>query len=88
MRSYEGVLASYLPPTTEPFSCFGEEEPGLGPLYGDELLLVDTSLFCRDRDRDRGRGASDAAVRESLSRSADRSTAEGGKGNASGNPVM
>lgn len=86
MLSYEGVLASYLPPTTEPFSCFGEEDPGLGPLYGDELLLVETSLFWRDRDR--GRGASDAAVRESLSRSAARSTAEGGKGNASGNPVM
>lgn len=79
-------MASYLPPTTEPFSCFGEEDPGLAPLYGEELLLVETSLFWRDRER--GRDVSDAAVRESLSRSAVRSTAEGAKGNDSGNPVM
>lgn len=81
-------MASYLPPTAEPFSCFGgEEDPGLGPPYGDELLLLlETSLLWRDRDS--GRGASDAAVSESLSRSAVRSTAEGGSGNASGNPVM
>lgn len=82
-------MASYLPPIAEPFSCFGgEEDPGLGPPYGDELLLLlDTSLLWRDRDR--GRDASDAAaVSESLSRSAVRSTAEGGRGNASGKPVM
>lgn len=32
--SYEGVLASYLPITVDPFpfSCFGEEQPGVGPL--------------------------------------------------------
>lgn len=40
------------------------------------------------RERERGRGVSDGAVSGSRSRSWGRSTAEGGKGNASGNPVM
>lgn len=31
LHSYEGVLASYRP-TTLPFSCLGEEQPGVGPL--------------------------------------------------------
>lgn len=86
--SYEGVLASYLPRTEEslPFSCLGEEHPGVGPLYGEELLLVEVGLW--DRDRARGRGVSDGVVRGSRSRSGGRSTAEGGNGNASGNPVM
>lgn len=59
--SYEGVLASYLPPTAEllPFSCLGEEHPGLGPLYGEELLLVEVGLWGRDR------GVSDGVVRRS-----------------------
>lgn len=40
------------------------------------------------RDRERGRGLSDGVVRGSRSRSGRRSAAEGGNGNASGNPVM
>lgn len=31
LHPYEGVLASYRP-TTLPFSCLGEEQPGVGPL--------------------------------------------------------
>lgn len=86
--SYEGVLASNLPPTVEalPFSCLGEEHPGVGPLYGEEPLLVEAGLWGRDSVR--GRGVSDGVVRGSRSRSEGRSTAAGGKGNASGNPVM
>ncbi|KAF3860321.1 hypothetical protein F7725_000576 [Dissostichus mawsoni] len=49
--SYEGVLASYLPMTTEPFSCLGEEHPGVGPRYGEELLLVEVGLQGRDKER-------------------------------------
>lgn len=88
VHSYEGVLASYLPTTAEPlpFSCLGEEHPGVGPLYGEELLLVEVGR-CR-RDRERGRGVSDGVVRESRSRSGGRKPAEGVNGNASGNPVM
>lgn len=88
LYSYEGVLASYLPPTVEPlpFSCFGEEQPGVGPLYGEELLLVEVGLWGRDSER--GRGVSDGVVRGSRSRSGLRSAAEGGNGKASGNPVM
>lgn len=69
-----------------PFSCLGEEHPGVGPLYGEELLLVEVGLWGRDRER--GRGVSDGVVRGSRSRSGGRSAAEGGNGNASGNPVM
>lgn len=54
----------------------------MGPLYGEELLLVEVGLWGRDR------GVSDGVVRRSRSRSGGRSAAEGGKGNASGNPVM
>lgn len=36
----------------------------------------------------RGSGVSDGVVRESRSRSGGRRAAEGGNGNASGNPVM
>lgn len=34
LHSYEGDLASYRPTTVEPlpFSCLGEEQPGVGPL--------------------------------------------------------
>lgn len=84
--SYEGVLASYLPMTTEPFSCLGEEHPGVGPRYGEELLLVEVGL--QGRDKERGRGVSDGVVIGSRSRSGGRSAAEGGNGKASGNPVM
>lgn len=80
--------AFYLPTTAEPllFSCFGEEHPGVGPLYGEELLLVEVGLCSRDRES--GRGVSDGVVRASRSRSGGRRAAEGGNGNASGNPVM
>lgn len=84
--SYEGVLASYLPMNTEPFSCLGEEHPGVGPRYGEELLLVEVGL--QGRDKERGRGVSDGVVIGSRSRSGGRSAAEGGNGKASGNPVM
>lgn len=60
----------------------------MGPLYGEELLLVEVGLWGRERERERGRGVSDGVVRGSRSRSGGRSTAEGGNGNASGNPVM
>lgn len=69
-----------------PFSCLGDEHPAVGPLYGEELLLVEVGRCGIDRER--GRGASDAAVRGSRSRSGGRSTAEGGNGNARGNPVI
>lgn len=58
----------------------------MGPLYGEELLLVEVGLWGMDSES--GRGVSDGVVRGSRSRSGGRSTAEGGKGNASGNPVM
>ena len=58
----------------------------MGPLYGEELLLVEVGRCCRDRVR--GRGVSDGVVRGSLSRSGGRWAADGGNGNASGNPVM
>lgn len=85
--SYEGVLASYRPTTAEPvpFSCLGDEHPAVGPLYGEELLLVEVGRCGIDRDR--GSGGSDAAGGGSLSRSGGRSTA-GGNGNARGNPVI
>lgn len=70
----------------EPFSCLGEEHPGVGPLKGEELLLVEVGLWGSDRDE--GKGVSDGVVRGSRSRSGGRSMAEGGNGNASGNPVM
>jgi len=69
-----------------PFSCLGEEHPGVGPLYGEELLLVEVGLWGRDKES--GKGVSDGVVRESRSRSGGCSAAEGGNGNASGNPVM
>lgn len=69
-----------------PFSCLGDEHPADGPLYGEELLLVEVGRWGIDRER--GREVSDAVVRGSLSRSGGRSTAEGGNGNARGNPVM
>lgn len=69
-----------------PFSCLGVEHPGVGPLYGEELLLVEVGRW--DRVRERGRGLPDGAVRWSRSRSVGRSAAEGGNGNARGNPVM
>lgn len=86
--SYEGVLASYLPTNAGPlpFSCLGEEHPGVGPLYGEELLLVEVGLWVRDSER--GIGVSDGVDRGSRSLSGGRSAAEGGNGNASGNPVM
>lgn len=88
VRSYEGVLASYLRITAEllPFSCFGEEHPGVGPLYGEELLLVEVGRCGRDSER--GSGVSDGVVMGSRSLSGGRKAAEGGNGNASGNPVM
>lgn len=64
----------------------GEEHTGVGPLYGEELLLLEMVLCGRDRER--GRGVSDGVVRESRSRSGGRSTAEGGNGNARGKPDM
>lgn len=80
--SYEGVLASNRPTTLElvPFSCLGEEQPGVGPLYGEEPLLL-------GRDSVRGRGVSEGVVRGSRSRSGGRRMA-GEKGNARGKPVM
>lgn len=39
-------------------------------------------------ERERGKGVSDGAVRGSRSCSGGRRAAEGGNGNASGNPVM
>ena len=88
VRSYEGVFASNLPTTAEPlpFSSFGVEHPGVGPLYGEELLLVDVGRCGRDRER--GRGVSDGVVRGSRSLSGGRRVAEGGNGKASGNPVI
>lgn len=82
--SYEGVLASYRPTTAEPvpFSCLGDEHPAVGPLYGEELLLVEVGRCGIDR----GSGGSDATG--GGSRSGGRSTAEGGNGNARGNPVI
>lgn len=84
-NSYDGDLASYLATTvvTLPFSCLGEEHPGVGPLYGEELLL---EVGLCDRDKERGSGASGGIVRGSRSRSGGRRA--GGNGNASGNPVM
>lgn len=85
---YEGVLASNLPTTAEavPFSSLGEEHPGVGPLYGDELLLEDVGRCGRVRGR--GTGVSDDAVTGSRSLSRGRSVAGGGNGNANGNPAM
>lgn len=58
----------------------------MGPLYGEELLLVDVGRCGRDRER--GRGVSDGVVGGSRSLSGGRRVAEGGNGKASGNPVI
>lgn len=58
----------------------------MGPLYGEELLLVEVGRCGTERES--GKGVSDGVVRGSRSRSGGRRAAEGGNGIASGNPVM